>query len=171
MSNQVYFKITLVFWLVIGLTLFSSATVFAMGETPHSPAKTLDFTLQDLEGNSHTLSAYRGKIVLLNFWASWCPPCREEMPSLQKMYSTWDKNKYVLLAVNVDEEREKLKEFAKKNGYTFPILINSGNKVAKKYEIRGIPTTYLIDEKGRIVSKVVGSREWSVKEIKNLIKK
>ncbi len=171
MSNQMYFKILIVSWLVIGLTLFSSATVFAMGETPHSPAKTLDFTLKDMEGNSHTLSAYRGRIVFLNFWASWCPPCREEMPSMQKTYTSWDKNKYVMLAVNVDEGREKIKEFARKNGYTFPILIDNGSGVSKKYGIRGIPTTYLIDGKGRMITKVVGSRDWSLEEIQRIIKK
>jgi len=108
---------------------------------------------------------------LLNFWASWCPPCREEMPSMQKMYDTWDKNKFILLAVNVDEGREKAKEFAQKNGYTFPILIDSERKVSKNYEVSGIPTTYLIDEKGRILQRVVGSRHWSLEEIQRMIKK
>ena len=165
-----YFKI-IVFFLLIFAISFTGSAGWAMGQIPKSPLKAIDFTLTDINGKSHTLSAYKDKVFLLNFWASWCPPCREEMPSMQKMYDTWDKNKFILLAVNVDEGREKAKEFAQKNGYTFPILIDSERKVSKNYEVSGIPTTYLIDEKGRILQRVVGSRHWSLEEIQRMIKK
>lgn len=165
-----YFKV-IILSLLISVILFAGSAGFAMGQIPKSPIKAIDFTLTDINGKSHTLSAYKDKIVMLNFWASWCPPCREEMPSMQKMYDNWDKNKFILLAVNVDEGREKVKEFAKKNSYTFPILIDSDRMVSKKYEVSGIPTTYLIDEKGRILQRVVGSRHWSSEEIQRMIKK
>ncbi len=126
----------------------------------------IDFTLKDINGKSHTLSQYKGKIVLLNFWASWCPPCREEMPSMQKLFTSWDKNKYVMLAVNLKEDESAVKAFARQNNYTFPILLDRDGKVGHAYMVRGIPTTYLIDKDGKIVTRVVGSREWKLEDIR-----
>ena len=150
------------------LFLFICSVTFAMSKAP-DPSAT-DFTLLDLEGNKHTLSDYKGKVVFLNFWATWCPPCRAEMPSMQKLYETWDKDKFVMLAVNIGESREKVRSFAESNGYTFPILLDEDQKVARKYGIRGIPATYLIDEQGNMVNKVVGAREWDINQIKRLLK-
>jgi peroxiredoxin len=143
-----------------------------MGEKPpliSAPAKAVDFTLKDLNEKSHTLSEYKGKIVFLNFWATWCPPCRAEMPSMQKLYTTWDSREFVMLAVDIGESREKVKAFAEENGYTFPILLDRDKKVARKYMVRGIPTTYLIGKDGNIIKKIVGSREWTLEEFYSLV--
>ena len=171
MPNQMYRKALISLFLVAALCL----SVSAMGEKPPT-AKTSatpyanDFTLKDLNGAAHSLSDYKGKSVFLNFWATWCPPCRAEMPSMQEVYEKMDKDKYVMLAVNIREEREAVKSFISQNGYTFPILLDPDGRVASKYAVRGIPTTYLIDEKGKVVNKIVGSREWSYKEFKKLFK-
>ncbi|MFC1571629.1 TlpA disulfide reductase family protein [Candidatus Margulisiibacteriota bacterium] len=127
-----------------------------------------DFTLEDLNGSAHTLSDYQGKIVFLNFWATWCPPCRTEMPSMQKMYQSWDKDKYVLLAVDIRENKDDVKAFADKNGYTFPILLDQTGSVARQYGVRGIPATFILDENGKVVKSVVGAREWTLRGLQRL---
>lgn len=170
MSHQMYRKI------IIGclfLCLFVSVS-YAMGSVPRSEPETaseaFDFTLEDLNGKSHTLSDYKGKIVFLNFWATWCPPCRAEMPSMQKLYQSWDNKKFIMLAVNIRQSRDAVKAFADKNGYAFPILLDLNGKVATRYKVRGIPTTYFIDEKGKVITRVVGGREWTLHEIEELFK-
>jgi thiol-disulfide isomerase/thioredoxin len=157
-------------WLCLMVCLLVPA-ILAMGKAPDSSKaqKAIDFTLMDLNGRSHTLSEYKGKIVFLNFWASWCGPCRAEMPSMQKLYETWDKNKFEMLAVNLGEDEERVREFARENGYSFPILLEREEKVAEKYMIRGIPTTFLIDEHGNVIEKIVGTREWTLEELQGLI--
>ncbi len=147
-------------------------SAFAMGEKPVTTAgspKAIDFTLKDLEGKTHKLSDYKGKIVFLNFWATWCPPCRAEMPSMQKIYETWDSKKFVMLAVAVKQNRDVVKNFIEENAYNFPVLLDSDGKVAGMYRVRGIPTTYLIDKEGNIITRVVGSREWTLEEIYGLV--
>ncbi len=173
MSNQMYRKIIVfvfccLFFACLPAGRFSAA--FAMGEKV-SQSKHRDFTLKDIHGHKHTLSDYRGKYVFLNFWATWCPPCRDEMPSMQKVYDTWNKKDYVMLAVNINENRAKVKRFAQENGYTFPILIDNDGKIASRYGIRGIPATFFIDKQGNVVKKIVGSRHWDMKTIKRAFKK
>ena len=130
-----------------------------MGKSPKGEAP--DFTLEDLAGNSHALSDYRGKIVFLNFWATWCPPCRAEMPSMQKLHQSWDQNKYVMLAVNVGQHKSAVKDFIERHDYTFLVLLDPDAKVAREYYARSIPLTYVIDRDGRIKKKIFGARDWT----------
>ena len=172
MSNKMYRKVVIIGCLVVGLL---GVSVFSMGKRPptnniQQKVAAIDFTLKDLAGKPHKLSDYRGKIVFLNFWATWCPPCRAEMPSMQKMYSAWDKDKYVMLAVDVRERKSSVLAFSRKYKYTFPILLDLDGSIAKKYFVRGIPTTYIIDEKGNIVAHHVGSREWMLSDFEALLK-
>lgn len=147
---------------------------FAMSKAPKTsveePQEAIDFTLKDLKGKTHTLSDYKGKLVFLNFWATWCPPCRAEMPSMQKMYEESDKDKFVMLAVNLREPANKVEDFAQKNGYTFPILLDSSGRIGSKYRVHSIPTTFIVDQGGKLVAKISGSREWSWKDLKKLLK-
>jgi len=136
---------------------------------PKPAAKAANFTLTGLDGKSHALSDYKGKIVFLNFWASWCPPCRAEMPSMQKLYGSWDKKKFVMLAVNLREAKGAVGSFARQNGYTFPILLDDTGGIASQYQVAGIPTTIIIDGKGYVLSRTVGSREWSLEALKKLV--
>ena len=134
--------------------------------SPDAQTKAIEFTLEDLNGKQHSLSDYKGKVVFLNFWATWCPPCREEMPAMQKLYETWDKDKFVMLAVNIGQGKTTVQKFVKEHGYTFPVLLDGNSKVAGKYMVQGIPTTYFVDKQGNLVSRIVGAREWSLKDIK-----
>lgn len=111
-----------------------------------------DFTLTGIDGKKVTLSSFRGRPVMLNFWATWCPPCKQEMPVIQKFFAGRGREMQVL-AVNLmvrEKSPERVKEFLKANGYTFPVLLDEKNDVAKQYLIRYIPTTYFIDQRGII---------------------
>lgn len=121
----------------------------------------LNFELKDLSGKSVKLSDYKGKVVFLNFFASWCPPCREEMPSIQRLYEkTLSLKGFKLITVSVDTVENDARSFIKNGKYTFPVLLD-GSPVADNYGIRGIPTTYVIDKKGKIVDMVVGGNDWA----------
>lgn len=116
-----------------------------------------DFTLTGLDGQEVSLSGFRGQPVLLNFWATWCGPCRMEMPLLQDVYEKWTGKGLVLLVVNVQESPDLVKEFIEDAGYTFPVLLSPGSKVPLAYNIRGIPATFFIDADGVIRDVKVGA--------------
>jgi len=116
-----------------------------------------DFTLNGLDGQEVSLSDLRGKPVLLNFWATWCGPCRIEMPFLQEIYEKWTGKELVLLAVNLQEDPGKVREFVESAGYSFPVLLTDGNEVPLSYNIRGIPATFFIDADGVIRDIKVGA--------------
>jgi thiol-disulfide isomerase/thioredoxin len=141
----------------------------AAAPKPTPQIKAINFTLPGLDGKPRALSDYKGKVVFLNFWASWCPPCRAEMPSMQKLSRSWDKKKFVMLAVNLRETKEAVGSFARQNGYTFPVLLDETGRIASQYQVSGIPTTIIIDGKGNILSRTTGSREWTPEALKKLI--
>ncbi len=116
-----------------------------------------DFELTDLEGNTVKLSDYRGKIVFLNFWATWCGPCQKEMPEFNEANKVFENNgDAVLLAVNLTtggargETEDKVRKFMDSNGYTMKVLLDKTGKVADRYKIYAIPTTYVIDKNGKV---------------------
>ncbi len=127
-----------------------------------------DFTLTDQYGNEHTLSDYKGKVVFLNFWATWCPPCKEEIPHIEELYQEYNKNEddVIFLGItnpksdkypyNQDEEKDKIIEFMDKNGYTFPTLFDETGEILHDYYISAFPTTFMIDKKGNIYGYVPG---------------
>lgn len=113
--------------------------------------KAPDFEVKTLKGESVKLSDYKGKKVMLNFWATWCPPCKEEMPDMEKFYQQASED-VVILAVNIDPQYN-VKQFVTEMGVTFPILLDEKDKVNSMYQVLTIPTTYFIDEKGIIRHK------------------
>ena len=121
-----------------------------------------DFTLQTLEGEEVSLSDYRGKKVMINFWATWCPPCRAEMPDMEKFYQNED---IVILAVNLTETESGLKEvqqFRDEFNLSFPILLDKKVEVANKYEINPVPTSVFVDEDGKIDSVMLGAMNYDM---------
>ena len=113
-----------------------------------------DFSLETLDGEMVKLSDFEGKKVVVNFWATWCKPCREEMPDLQSVYEQKEKD-VVILAVNMDAHND-VKGFIDSYSVTFPILLDEEDEVADLYQIISLPTTYFIDERGKIVQKHIG---------------
>ena len=144
-----------------------------MSEKPPKPQNrtVLDFELRDLSGKKVRLSDFRGKVVFLNFFATWCPPCREEMPSIQRLYEkTGQWKAFKLITVSVDRIENDARAFLEKGKYTFPVLLD-GSGVADNYGIRGIPTTYIIDKRGKLVNMAVGGNDWADPKFIATIKK
>lgn len=121
--------------------------------------KAPDFQLKTLTGETIKLSSLKGKKVMLNFWATWCPPCKAEMPEIEQFYKTASKD-IVILAVNIDPQND-VKGFIDKNKITFPILLDTSGNVNQSYQIISIPTTYFIDSNGVIQNKMVGAMKLS----------
>jgi len=134
------------------------------------PFEAEGFTLEDLRGSMVSLKDFRGKVIFLNFWASWCGPCRIEMPAMELLWQVFQDDDFVILAVDVKEERDTVSSFIEKNDYTFPVLLDSRGKVANMYDVRAYPTSFLIDWEGKVVGKAVGAREWASKDSFDLIK-
>ena len=115
-----------------------------------------DFTLQNMNNKEVSLSDYRGQKVFLNFWASWCPPCRQEMPDMQKLHEEYGEE-LVILAVNIGEGKSTAANFMMQNDLNFPVLLDTDKSTAQDYLVRGIPSSYFLDEDGIIINKVVGA--------------
>jgi len=123
----------------------------------HAP----DFTLTDMEGQTVSLSQFRGKVVILNFWATWCPPCREEMPSMEQLHRDFENKGLVMLAVNVEANgKEVVTDFLKKTPYSFPILLDGSQAVQNSYGVFRFPESFIIDRNGIVVEKIIGARDW-----------
>ncbi len=116
-----------------------------------------DFTLTDLEGKSWSLQALHGKVVLVNFWATWCPPCRKEMPDLDKLYQEFKDQGLLILAIS-DEEISKVQPFIAEHHYTYPILLDPGSKVHKLFVVEGIPKSFVYGRDGKLVAEAIDMR-------------
>lgn len=126
-------------------------------------ADQIDFTLPDLNGKQVSLKDYHGKVVFLNFWATWCKPCEEEMPSMQTLYTGLKGQPFEILAVSVDSDGpQKITNYAKKFGLTFPILHDQKGRIKEIYKTTGVPETFIIDQNGVIAEKVWGPRDWTI---------
>lgn len=124
-----------------------------------------DFSLPDLEGKARRLSDYRGKVVFLNFWATWCKPCKEEMPSMEILWENFKSEDFVMLAISMDRVTTKkdIPSFIESMKLTFPILTDSWGQTDKLYKLMGVPETYIIDQEGVLREKVIGPRDWTDK--------
>ncbi len=130
----------------------------------------LDFTLQDLDGKMHKLSDYKGKTVIINFWASWCPPCREEMPSMERAWQQIKNENIIMLAINVGEDEDTVFTFLGDFPVTFTILLDKSGEITESWPIRGLPTTYVISPQGKLVYRAIGGRNWDDKAILDTIR-
>lgn len=118
--------------------------------------KAIDFKLVDINGKERTLSEFKGKKVFLNFWATWCGYCKTEMKDIQKLYDESKDKNIVILAVDVGESKDKVKDFINNNKYTFTVLLDKDQEITKAYGIQGFPTTLFIDEEGYVYSGIQG---------------
>ncbi|MEY4704943.1 MAG: Thiol-disulfide oxidoreductase [Nitrospirota bacterium] len=134
-----------------------SGTAWSMGSrVPVVGTQAEDFQLVDLSGKVQSLSQYRGKIVLLNFWATWCKPCTTEMPAMQASLDKLQDKGFVVLAINELEDDAKVREHVKQNGHTFPVLMDRANKVANQFGVFGLPVSVFIDENGIVQEYIKG---------------
>ncbi len=136
---------------------------------------TKDYALEDMDGKTQRLSAQRGKVVLVNFWATWCPPCRQELPSMQRLWEKLKDEPFAMHAIDVGETAEEILPFIFSTGteLTFPILLDRDSKALKQWPVIAIPTTFVVDKQGRIAYRSVGGREWDdpklIEELRRLM--
>jgi peroxiredoxin len=139
------------------LALFADRTPEAMGPGQVAPL----FALPSLRDNQPVaLETLRGRIVLLHFWATWCKPCEEEMPALDRLRHTLDNPRFALLTVSVDEDRSQVESYRDRLGLTLPILLDSSHEVSHAYQTYRYPESFLLDREGRVVARFVGPRDW-----------
>lgn len=138
---------------------------------PNKALASIDFSLKDLSGDTKQLSDYRGKVVFLNFWATWCGPCRTEMPSMERLYNTLKSKGFEIVAVNQGEREKTVSRFITDYDLTFDVLLDGSQEIGSMYGARSIPTTYLIDRNGMILGMAVGGREWDTPEYLALFNK
>jgi thiol-disulfide isomerase/thioredoxin len=162
------------------MLLFVSCTVFADWQQPKlshnlTPVNKIisasDFELMNMDEENITLSDFRGKVVLLNFWATWCPPCIREMPSMERLHQQINVEDFKVIAVNQMENADDVFAFTGQLEVdpTFEILFDTSSKVSQAYAVRGLPTTFLIDKQGKIRYRAVGGREFNHPEVVRII--
>jgi peroxiredoxin len=158
-------------WLLAGLVgLITGASMAAV--TPSTPAP--DFTLRSVGGPNLRLQEQRGRVVMVNFWATWCAPCRQEMPQMNKLFEKYRASGFVLLGVNVDDDTRHAADVASKLGLKFPVLLDTDKAVSRLYDLNTMPSTVLIDRDGRVRyvhrGYLVGDEEMYDKQIRDLLK-
>ena len=124
----------------------------------------VDFELRDLSGATRRLSDFKGKVVFLNFWATWCGPCRFEMPSMERLYKSLKGKGLEIVAVNLQEDRKSVQRFVDEHGLSFPVLLDSTGRIGATYGARSIPTTYVVDRDGFVIAGTIGTREWDTED-------
>lgn len=173
MNNLSLMKNVITVLVLIGLVVYGAyeyvhkaKTEEANSEIGHRKGQIApDFALKDAEGNTVRLSDYQGKKVLLNFWATWCPPCRAEMPHMQKFYADYQAKDVVILGVNLthtEKNAENVKAFAQKLQITFPIVLDQEGHVTETFQVSVYPTTFLLDSNGVIREKFQGAIHYDV---------
>jgi peroxiredoxin len=146
--------------------LFSKIMIIPIKGDKRAP----DFSLKDLNGNKVGIKQFKGKIILLNFWATWCAPCKEEMSSLEVLHQQFKGKNFVLLTISVDYAGVKsVQEFMKKHCYTFPVLFDSKSEALNLFGVNKIPMTFIIDKKGKMIGRAIGPRDWKSPEVVTLI--
>jgi thiol-disulfide isomerase/thioredoxin len=128
------------------------------------------FALRTVDGAILESDTLRGKVIVLNFWATWCGPCKEEMPAMQRLQEVFPAADFALLAVTTDQQQDAITAFAKGLGLSFPILLDDTKDVSAAFGVRGLPTTIIIDRQGHLIGRAIGPRRWDGPEAVALLK-
>ena len=164
MKHIAYMLRTVLLFLAVFVLVHHADSVYASEKAP-------DFELNDLQGVKHRLSDLHGKVVLINFWASWCRECMTEMPSLNSLYEKFKNKDVVVLGISTDSNYEDIKKSLGKTRVTYPVLIDSQGEVfRKKYAVMGLPTTVIVDKNGYIAGRLLGSLDFTSAAFMNKIK-
>lgn len=159
---------SIVFCLLCGLlgTSFAASAgelkVWSGGRTP-------PLALRDIDGKAHNLATYRGQVVLVNFWATWCEPCRDEMPSIQRLRQKLAGKPFMVLAVNVDEPESRIRNFLEKMPLDFPVLVDNGKVATRAWKVRVLPASFIVGRDGRIRYSLTGDLTWDHDSVVSLL--
>ncbi|MDR0557592.1 MAG: TlpA family protein disulfide reductase [Treponema sp.] len=169
MKNMKY----MIFWMGLFIPIMSGAQTVSpdvadafrrAGIPVRKSVPIRDFTARMLDGSTQKLSDLKGNVVFLNFWATWCGPCRTEMPSMESLYQQFKNRPFVMLAIDLQEDRQEVSSFMRRMELTFPAGIDEGS-IGGMYGISAIPTTFIIDRNGYIIAAIAGSRNWNTHEV------
>ena len=176
--NRVYFLICLSLSLGLMHTIAAAAPLdFPVPELSHEltklkqPIPAPPFKLPDMDSEEHTLAQYKGKVVMLNFWGTWCPPCRREMPSMETLMQEYKDRPFTVIAINEWESEDIVFPYLGQIDLTpsFPILFDKSGEIAEQYKVGGLPTTYIINKQGQIVYRAIGGRDFNHPEVRKLL--
>lgn len=164
----------LLFVLMISVAVFSGCKNDKKAQKPAAMpvsaavegAPAPDFSVKDLAGAEVKLSSLKGQVVLVNFWATWCPPCKEEIPSMMKLNQAMTGKPFKMMAISIDEGgKEAVEGYFKKSGMSLPAYLDTDNSISRTYGTTGVPETFIIDKAGVIQKKIVGGMDWSSKDV------
>ena len=157
----------------LAVLIWLSNPVLAEGalETYHNAAEFAAFELEDVNGHIHRLSDYQGKVVLVNFWASWCPPCIQEIPSMQRLAKSLHNKPFEIVAINVSEQKQRVLYQSKRINMTFTVVLDTEGKTFQHWQAKILPTSFIVDRKGRIRYLAQGPLEWDSDEVSAIIEK
>ena len=158
---KVFMSICMALLLSLAGNVPAADTLTPMGSKLLAP----DFSLQDTAGKTHRLSDYRGKPVIINFWTTWCPPCREELPSMNRAWHQLEQEGVAMLAINMGEDEDTIFVFSADYPTDFPILMDQTGEVIEQWPVKGLPTTYVVAPDGTFAYRAIGSREWDNAEL------
>jgi len=156
-------------WLVAAFLLSAGGMAGAQEPQPWTGGNTPALALVDLQGRQHRLEDYRGKVVLVNFWATWCEPCRDEMPSLVRLKAAFASRPFEVLAVNLAEPAARIRAFEERVPMAFPVLMDRDMAVSKAWGARILPATYILGPDGRIRYSFRGELDWSKESVRKLV--
>ena len=143
------------------LLLFAALAQAGQGLSPLPKRPAPELGLRDLNGHLHRLRDYRGQVLIVNFWATWCPPCRAEMPSMEAAWQQLKGKNIRLLAVNVGETEDQVWAFTAEYDLSFPLLLDEDGKAVRRWPVRGLPTTFVVDPQGNLTYQALGERDWA----------
>jgi peroxiredoxin len=161
--------------LLLGVSFFLSCSSPRLEENAGGPAvegqMAPTFSFNDRSGRRLSLAEFRGKVVLLNFWATWCPPCRDEMPSMESLQRKMDKNEFAILALSVDDSWDQVNQFMNQSGFDLQVYADFGKKISSLYGTFKYPETYVLDRKGIVALKIIGPTDWTAPEMLAFLRK
>ena len=159
------------FAFLLALALGLALPAAAQGLKPWSGIVTPPLALQDLEGKTHRLADYRGSAVLVNFWATWCVPCRDEMPSIERLRASLEGRPFAVLAVNLAEPESRIRQFLDVVPVRFPVLLDRNTQTARAWQARVLPATFIVGPDGVVRYQHFGELDWSKPEVREVILK
>jgi peroxiredoxin len=164
-TNVTWARVLAVIWILAGM----SAAAAAPALTPWNGGPTPALNLKDVDGGAHDLARYKGRVVLVNFWATWCEPCRQEMPSIQRLRERFRGKPFDVLAINVDEPDARVRRFLEETQLDLPVLMDVNKTVTRGWGVRVMPTTFIVGPDGRIRYRLMGDIDWNTDAIAGVV--
>lgn len=163
---RIHHSLFFVLFLLFSGNNFAEETLTALSNKPDAP----EFLLRDMNEKIKELDDYKGKPVIINFWATWCPPCRDELPSMNRAWEKIKAEGIEMLAINIGEDEETISSFIKNYPIDFTVLMDESSEEISNWSIRGLPTTFVIDPEGHVIYRAVGGREWDNEKLLNKVR-